>query len=111
MRENGCDDLRVFPGGRDTPDGGDLFRGGLHDGIRVRLDVVLAARPRPRGRPGHAIAREPAHGRALAARSGGLPPEVVVYNVRARLHRVPLPAECRGPLIDGWCWRCDGQAG
>lgn len=104
-------DLRIFPSAWNTTDGRDLFCRGLHNDIRVRLDVVLTARPGPRGRPGHTAAREPVHGRALAASSGGLSPKVVIYDVRARLHRVPLPAECRGPLVDGWCWRCDGQAG
>lgn len=62
--------LRIFPGGWNARDGGDLFRRRLHNGIRIRLDVVLTARPRPRGRPGHAVTREPAHGRALTARPG-----------------------------------------
>lgn len=105
-------DLRVLPGGGDARDGRELLRGGLHDDVGEGLDVVGAAGPRPRGRPGDAAARERGDRRALAAGARGLAPEVVVHDVGARLHRVPLPAERRRPLFHGRRrGRREGQAG
>lgn len=110
-----------LPGGGDRRDGAELLLLDVReDDVGVRLDLALAAGPRPAGVPGDGGAAQAVDAGALATAVGvALAPKVVVDGVRASLNAAPLVAEvgatveslARGGRGNGGCASAEDSGG